>query len=86
MYDGPEENVTLRCGTELLDQVIDRFGEEVEIRMQDDETFEVTVPVSVSGTFYAWVFQYTGKMTIQAPEHVREAYSKMLREAADTAE
>ena len=84
MFDGPKEEVTLRCATEIMDQVIDRFGENVALRNQTNETFEVTVPVSVSGTFYAWVFQYTGKMTIQAPEHVREGYSKMLREAAET--
>ncbi len=85
MFDGPKEEVTLRCSMEILDQVIDRFGEKTEIKTKADGRFEVTVPVSLSGTFYAWVFQFTGKMEITAPEHVKEAYRVMLRSAADTA-
>ena len=48
-----------------------------------NETFEVTVPVSVSGTFYAWVFQYTGKMRILGPEPVKEGYIEFLKKALD---
>lgn len=83
MYDGPEEQVTLKCRLELMDQVIDRFGEAVEIGKIRRETFEVTVPVRLSTTFYAWVFKYVGKMQITAPEHVREAYARYLKEALD---
>lgn len=83
MYGGPEEKVTLRCRMEILDQVIDRFGDGIEIKMGHNDRFTVTVPVSLSTTFYAWVFQYVGKMSIIAPEHVREAYAGYLSEAID---
>ena len=83
MYGGPEEKVTLLCKREILDQVIDRFGDGVEITEARKQYFKVTVPVSLSTTFYAWVFQYVGKMKIEAPEHVREAYAGYLGEALD---
>lgn len=83
MFDGPEETVTLECRLEILDQVIDQFGENVEIRNVRSETFEVTVPVRLSTTFYAWVFKYVGKMRITAPEHVRTAYAGYLEQALD---
>lgn len=82
MYDGPEENVTLRCKLEILDQVIDRFGDGIELKV-GKKHFTVTVPVSLSTTFYAWVFQYVGKMSIVAPEHVRTSYAGYLEEALD---
>ena len=82
MYGGPEERVTLRCNTEILDQVIDRFGDRVELKA-GKKHFTVTVPVSLSTTFYAWVFQFVGKMSIISPEHVREAYAGYLEEALD---
>ena len=85
MFDGPKEDVTLRCRTGILDQVIDRFGEGVELKIRDSATFDVTVPVSVSATFYAWVFQFTGEMAVIAPEYVREKYAEMLQEAIDVA-
>ena len=83
MYGGPEEKVTLLCKLEILDQVIDRFGEQVELKDVRKEHFTVTVPVSLSTTFYAWVFQYVGKMRILAPEHVRESYVGYLEQAMD---
>lgn len=82
MYGGPEEQVTLRCSLEILDQVIDRFGDGINIR-PGKKHFTVTVPVSLSTTFYAWVFQYVGKMSILSPEHVREAYAGYLEEALE---
>ena len=88
MYDGPEEKVTLLCKTEILDQVIDRFGEDVELKTGKGKRaghFTVTVPVKLSTTFYAWVFQFVGKMSIVAPEHVRESYAGYLEQALDEA-
>ncbi len=82
MYGGPEERVTLRCNTEILDQVIDRFGDGIDIK-PGKKHFTVTVPVSLSTTFYAWVFQFVGKMSIVCPEYVREAYAGYLEEALD---
>lgn len=82
MYGGPEEKVTLRCSMEILDQVIDRFGDGIELK-PGRKHFTVTVPVSLSTTFYAWVFQYVGKMSILAPEYVRERYAGYLEEALD---
>lgn len=83
MYGGPEEEVTLRCSMEILDQVIDRFGDGVELKPGHNGHFMITVPVSLSTTFYAWVFQFVGKMSIVSPEHVREAYAGYLSEAID---
>ena len=83
MYEGTEEEVSLRCSMEIIDQVIDRFGDGIEIRKIDKGHFEVKVPVSLSTTFYAWVFQFVGKMSIAGPEYVREAYARYLEEALD---
>ncbi len=83
MFSGPEEEVTLRCRNAIMDQVIDKFGEQVEVKNVRGGTFDVTVPVSISGTFYAWVFQFVGEMNIIAPGHVKDAYAEYLQEAID---
>ena len=83
MYDGNEEEVTLRCRHKILDQVIDRFGEGIELKNVTRQTFDVTVPVCISGTFYAWITQFVGEMTIIAPNHIRQAYADYLQEAID---
>ena len=83
MYDGNEEDVTIRCRHKILDQVIDRFGEGIELKNVTKQTFDVTVPVCISGTFYAWITQFVGEMTIIAPGNVKDAYAEYLQEAID---
>ena len=83
MYDGPQEDVTLRCRQSILDQVIDKFGEQVKIENVQKDTFDITVPVSISGTFYAWVFQFVGEMNIVGPGNVKDAYAEYLQQAID---
>ena len=85
MYGGPEEEVTLKFSAEILDQVYDRFGTGITLKAARKDSFTVTVPVSLSTTFYAWVFQFVGQMNIIAPEHVREAYAGYLGQALDDA-
>ena len=85
MFKGPVVEVTLRCKHEILDQVIDRFGEGIAFKNITRKTFDVTVPVCISGTFYAWVTQFVGEMAIVAPEHVRQSYAGYLTEAIDDA-
>ncbi len=70
---------------EIPDQLIDRFGDGVELKRKNKNSFYVTVPVCLSTTFYGWVFQFVGKMSIQGPEYVREAYARYLQEAIDDA-
>ncbi|MCR4885075.1 MAG: WYL domain-containing protein [Clostridiales bacterium] len=83
MYSGPEEEVTLKCRMEILDQVIDRFGDGIELKDVRKDSFTVTVSVNLSTTFYAWVFQFVGKMNIAGPEHVKTAYAGYLENALD---
>ena len=75
--------MTLRCRKSITGRVIDKFGEQIEIKNVRQDTFDITVPVSISGTFYAWVFQFVGEMNIIAPGHVKDAYAEYLQEAID---
>ena len=84
-YNGNEENVTLRCRLNILDQVIDCFGEGIELNNVNRNTFDVTVPVCLSGTFYAWVVQFVGEMSIISPGYIRDAYAGYLQDAIDDA-
>ena len=65
--------------------IIDRFGADVPTRIADCAHFITTVEVSVSPTFYAWVFTYGGKIQIISPEPVRREYSERLKMAYNQA-
>ena len=79
MYDGPMQTVTRKCKNEIMKTIIDRFGEDVETDLPDDDHFTATVTVSTSPTFYGWVFSFGGRMTILAPEQAVKEYTDLLR-------
>lgn len=85
MFDGPEETVTLRCRPHLMNQIADRFGTELNILRRDENSLDVSVTVHLSPTFYGWLFQFAGEMTVTAPEQVCEQYAMRLQTAIDDA-
>lgn len=83
MYDDYDCTVELLCDNELMKTIVDRFGEEVQTRRADAERFIATVDVSVSSTFYSWVFTYVGKIKIVSPPTVVEDYRARLQNSIE---
>ena len=81
MYNSTHAEVELICDNDVMDSIIDRFGEDVATYPNDHNSFKAIVKIAVSNVFYSWVFGFGGKVKIQSPEHVKERYSDMLRDA-----
>ena len=79
MFDGERKTVQLLCTNELMNVIIDRFGEEVNTVILDSDHFKAFVDVAISSTFFGWVFQFSGKMEILTPEDVKQQYLEMKR-------
>jgi len=82
MYDGPRQTVELLCNNDMMNAVVDKFGRKVTTDIADAEHFVVTVEVSIGSTFFAWVFNYAGKIRIQSPQNVGDAYRAQFETAA----
>lgn len=78
MYSGKQEKVTMVFHNRMLDTVIDKFGRDIWISKVDEWHFKVTVPVSVSPQFFAWVFGLGNYVTITEPENVVNEMKEML--------
>lgn len=76
MYDGTERTVELKCDNELMKNIIDRFGDKVNVISNDKETFIVSVTVNVSSTFFGWVLGFGGGIKIINPQDIIEMYKK----------
>lgn len=72
MFTGTEETVKIKFHKDLINVVIEKFGEEVSLRKLDEEHFEVRVKVKISEGFFSWVLQFGPKAEILYPEAVRE--------------
>ena len=82
MFDGGtnEQLVTLCCDNKVMQNVIDRFGEEIETCIIDDNNFSAKVMVRPSRTFFSWVFGFCGEIRISSPESIKLEYEKILRD------
>lgn len=81
MFNCEHEEVELICDNEVMDSIIDRFGEDVTTYAYDMNAFRAVVNVAVSHVFYSWVFGFCGKVKIKGPENVKEKYAEMLSNA-----
>ena len=52
----------------------DRFGKNISVKNVTSESFEFTVPVCVTDTFFGWLYQFNGSMVIVSPDFVRDRF------------
>lgn len=81
MCEGTLCTVELKCENSLMKSVIDRLGEDVQTRLFACTHFIATVEVSVSPTFFVWIFTYNGKIQIISPETLKREYADRLKTA-----
>ena len=78
MYSGESEFVTIEFHNSLINVVIDRFSENVQLRKSDNNHFIVSVEVVASATFLGWLFGFGDKAKIIAPTHIVEQMKRMI--------
>jgi len=78
MYGGREELVTLECAPHLAGVIIDRFGTEPTF-IKSDRGFRVSVRITLSPNFYAWVFSFGADMTVISPQIAREELAERAK-------
>lgn len=74
--------VELICDNDLMDAMIDRFGNSVKTKRVDEGHFETDVAVAMNSVFFSWIFGFGGKVKIAGPEDVKEKYKEMVLKAA----
>lgn len=82
MYAGDIETVILHCKNDMMNYIIDHFGDDVETAPLDCAHFKAIAKVSVSPTFFSWVFQFNGDIQIKGPTSVVDRYKVMLVNAS----
>lgn len=84
MYNSECKEVELICDNDVMDSIIDRFGEEVQVYANDMDSFKIIVNTAVNHIFYCWIFGFGGKVKIKAPFEVRNEYIEMLNKACSS--
>lgn len=74
MFGGEQKPITLRVENGLAGVMLDRFGMDTLLSPDGDGHFLLRVRITVSPTFFGWVFGFGAGVEITAPADVREAF------------
>ena len=83
LFDSEHAQVELLCEDAMMGTVLDHFGGKVKTQKTDEGHFTFTAEVSVSPTFFAWVFEFGGKIKILGPRSVKDAYMELVKKAME---
>ena len=76
-YVGAPERIVMYCDRAILDDVIDRFGTEVQIRERDENTFTASFTAPPRGVKF-WALQYLPYVEVVEPAWLREEIIESL--------
>ncbi len=79
MFGGETERVEMRCSRNALEQVADRFGDDIYITKLTDTHFNFSVDVVISDALVTWIMNYGNRIEVVAPQNLRE----MIKTRAD---
>lgn len=66
---------------DVMDAIIDKFGKDVHVLVNDMKSFRAVIEASVGSVFYSWIFGFGGRVVIKSPEDVKDEYSGMVLNA-----
>ncbi len=78
MFTGSMTDVELLCKNHAMSTLIDKFGREFYTEKAGSDSFTARVTVDTNPSFYAWVFQSAGDISILGPADVKAEFNKML--------
>lgn len=81
MFSGKLAQIALQFDRSVADPVIDKFGENVDTDIVDENTCVAYVKVQISPTFFGWVAQFGGAVKIKSPQSVIDQYREHLMKA-----
>ena len=77
-FPGKAVHAVLRCESDLLNDVLDRFGMETQLRDNGDGTFDAVVFTGAAGLKF-WALQYVGGCQVREPLWLRQEIGDSLR-------
>ena len=78
MFGGTKQTVELRCSNIMLEQIIDRFGDNVPLRKSGSDHFVLYVDALISEGLISWIMQYGANIEVLAPRELRESISERI--------
>lgn len=80
MFSGMPEQIELVCKNELIEPILDRFGDDVRITRYSNDRFVLTAEVAIGEGLLSWILQFGAKIQIRKPDILRKMLADKIRE------
>ncbi len=80
MFSGEAKPIELVCDNDLLDTMLDRFGENLRTQKVDENRFLLRTNAVVSDGLVSWVLQFGGRVTVRMPNDLIYEVKKRAKE------
>lgn len=80
MFGGEQAEIELKCKKDILEQIIDRFSDEISVYKLTAETFTFTTKVLVSDGLISWLLQFGADVEVIKPQFLRDRISNKIKE------
>ncbi len=82
MFSGTAQTVTLRCANRFLEEIVERFGENIRISSRNADNFTAEINVITGEGFLSWLLQHGNSVEVLRPAQLRAV---VAQRAADVA-
>ncbi len=73
MFSGEKSEIKLRCNNEIIDEILDRFGEKVPVSLDGESHFVLKTTVELSDGLVSWIMQYGEMIKVVSPYQLKRA-------------
>ena len=78
MKSGESDLITLEFDSSVIDAMVDRFGQDMDITFISKTRCSAKVYAQANNVFFAWIFGFEGKVRIKAPTDIQYQYVRMV--------
>ena len=80
VYGGKNEKVKIKFNNEIVGEIIEQFGKDVDLKASAKGWSEANIDVMVNDQFYGWVFSQSGNVKIVQPKKVKDEFKTKLND------
>lgn len=73
MYTGESGQIELCCDNRLIDDILEKFGEEIPIKIYDENHFVFKADVELSNGLVSWIMQFGSEIKVVSPKVLSDA-------------
>ncbi len=72
MFSGETQQIELICDNSLIDDMVDKFGDNAVILKAGDNKFKININAAVSDGLVSWIIQYGKKIEVKKPDELKK--------------